>query len=115
MTENKPSISFAGDKPRSLTIDLEWPLQLADGRKLEVISLRRLTGGEVATLQTRLMEAEGRDEVMIAAFSDEPAEVIMALDQDDYMAVKAAAFDFLPRRLRQAIEAQAAEADTGEV
>jgi len=113
-TAQAPKIEFA-DKGRSRmkSIDLDWPL-LVDGVTVEAISLRRLTGGEVADLQERMVADGGTDAAMCAQFADQPATVLCALDQDDLEKVKEAVFDFLPHRIREGIEAEAASSRTGD-
>lgn len=92
-------------KPRTASITLEWPLDL-DEVALDVITLRRLTGGEVAALQETMM-AGGSEADMLAAFCDQPADIIAQLDADDYLELKARVVDFLPKRLREMMEAAA--------
>lgn len=95
-------------KPRLKTVQLEWPLEY-EGQSIEQVTLRRLTGGEVAGLQDAMMAEGATDAGMIAAFADQPEAVIAALDADDFYALKDAVVDFLPRRIRQALEAVLAE------
>lgn len=100
------NVHFLDDaRERAKAIKLEWPLRLEDGRVIDEIWLRRLTGREVRGLQEAIMSGGDGDAAVIAAFATEGPEIIGALDQDDFMAVKAAAFDFLPRQIREALEA----------
>lgn len=95
----------ATQKLRLKTIELEWPALLGDGRTITTITLHRLTGGEVAELQEAMTGDNATDAAMIAAFADQPAGVIAALDADDFMELKEAVVDFLPKRIRSALEA----------
>ena len=107
-------MSDAPKKPRSNTLELEWPLDL-DGEMILSITLRSIVGSEVAALQEAMLAEGATDEAMIAAFADQPAEVIGQLDADDFMTLKEMVVDFLPRRIRAALQAaiQAeAEADS---
>ncbi len=104
---------MSDQKLRLKTVPLEWPLEL-DGATVSEITLRRLTGGEVAKLQSAMLDEDASDEAMIAAFADQPAEVIAALDADDFMELKELVVDFLPRRIRAALEAVLLAADQDE-
>lgn len=95
----------ATQKLRLKAIELEWPLDRPDGQTITAITLRRLTGGEVAALQDAMTGDNATDAAMIAAFADQPADVIAALDADDFMELKEAVVDFLPKRIRSALEA----------
>lgn len=110
-----PAVTFSQTgRARSKDIPLEWPV-IVDGVELKHITIRRLTGGEVAGLQERL-EANNTDEALILEFVDQPIEVLNALDQDDIATLGDAVFDFLPRRLRESIEAAAkAQFPTGDL
>ncbi len=99
------TVIHKSDRPRIATIQLEWPLDF-DETALTEISLRRLTGGEVASLQEKMM-AGGSEADMLAAFCDQPADIIAQLDADDYLDLKAKVVDFLPKRLRELMEAEA--------
>lgn len=90
---------------RSKSILLEWPLDLPDGSTLTEITLRRLTGGGVAALQDAMVGDNATDAAMISAFCDQPAEVIARLDADDFLEIKDQVIDFLPKRIRTALEA----------
>ncbi len=94
----------ATPKFRLKTVELEWPLDRPDGETITTITLRRLTGGEVAELQEAMTGDNATDAAMIAAFADQPAAIIAALDADDFMELKEAVVDFLPKRIRSALE-----------
>lgn len=102
--EAAPVIEFANTASRILSVPLEWPL-LIDGESLEAIIVRRLTGREVGELQELMGQESFSDEVMMEFFTDQPQAVIEALDQDDFQSVKAKVLDFLPKRVRDAMEA----------
>lgn len=89
---------------RMATVPLEWPL-LVDGAEVAAVTLRRLSGGEVAALQEKMMGDTPSEEALIASFADQPLSVISALDADDFLALKDRVFDFLPKRIRAALEA----------
>ena len=96
-------MTVAETRARHADYTLEWPIE-HDGQAIETITLRRLTGGEVAGLQERMMGDGASDSAMIAAFADRPAEVIAALDADDFLELKDMVITFLPRRIREAVE-----------
>ncbi len=105
----KPAITFAQKgRSRSKSYELEWPLDIG-GVELTHIEVRRLTGEEVADLQERLSQGGGTNEALIAEFADQPVEVINALDQDDIEELGDMVYDFLPRRMREGMEALAAQ------
>ena len=113
-TTTAPKISFADKgRARMKTIDLDWPV-VVDGVTIEAVTLRRLTGGEVAELQEGIERDGNDDNAMIAQFADQPVQVINALDQDDCEKLKEATFDFLPQSIRAGIEAAAASSPTGD-
>lgn len=96
---------------RMATVALDWPLTV-NGAEVASITLRRLTGGEVAALQEQMLGAAADEPALIAAFADQPSEVIAILDADDFLSLKERVVDFLPRRIRAALEAaMAAEAE----
>jgi hypothetical protein len=101
-----PGVRFAGSRPRGRVLTLEWPIEV-DGRTIPELVLRRLTGAEMADLQD-LMESlttAGKfdDSALFALVADQPPDVIRALDEDDWLALREAALDFLPRRFREAV------------
>lgn len=86
------------------TLTLDWPLSV-NGEEVDKIQMRRLTGGEVAALQDAML-GDGASEVgLVAAFCDQPADVIAQLDADDFLTLKDRVADFLPQRIRRALEA----------
>jgi hypothetical protein len=113
MTENKesapepsapvgPVVSFAGgSRPRTETLVLEWPLEV-EGARIDRIELRRLTGAEMVALQDLVARENFADHDLFALVCDVSAEVIRALDEDDWIALREKALDFLPRRFREA-------------
>lgn len=113
MTEEKQSapepsapaesaVSFAGGpRPRTETLALEWPLEV-DGARIDRIELRRLTGAEMVALQDLVARENFADHDLFALVSDVSPEVIRALDEDDWIALREKALDFLPRRFREA-------------
>lgn len=95
-----PEAASAVDKPvakvlgeRTRTVDLEWPVEF-DGKVWRQITVRRVSGEEVAEF------FRAGDETRLLRMYDCPAEVIAALDADDYAAVNKAVHDFLPRAFR---------------
>ena len=89
---------------RMATVPLEWPVQV-DGAEVAAVTLRRLTGGEVAAIQEQMMGDASSEAALIAAFADQPLDVISGLDADDFLTLKDRVFDFLPKRIRAALEA----------
>ena len=94
---------MAETRARHAEYTLEWPIE-HEGRAIDRITLHHLTGGEVADLQERMIGDGASDAAMIAAFADQPAEVIAARDADDFLELKDMVIGFLPRRIREAVE-----------
>jgi len=115
-TSEAQKIEFAkSEKARFKDVPLEWPL-MVDGVKLSHVTVRRLKAKEVAALQEG-MQGGGIAEVdLVAMFTDQPAEVVGELDQDDLVDIKEVVFGFLPRTVREALEAEikTAELQAGE-
>lgn len=84
-------------------VTLDWPLKV-DGDDVRAIHLHRLTGGEVATLQEAMLGETSSETELIAAFCDQSAAVIAQLDADDFLRLKDRVADFLPQRIRKAME-----------
>jgi len=95
-------VSFVeGPRPRTETVALEWPLEV-DGARIDQIALRRLTGADMVALQDLVAQENFADHDLFALVCDVSAEVIRALDEDDWIALREKALDFLPRRFREA-------------
>lgn len=103
VTAQPNGYSFVPGKERTGTLTLDWPLSAPDGAVISELTLRRLTGAEVAAVQDAIMG--GDESKMLALFTDAPAELIDALDQDDRIELKKRMVDFLPRSLRAVLEA----------
>lgn len=84
----------------SKTIPLTVPVE-HKGKTYSAISLRRLKGRDFVTLQ-RLGDDE--DMGLLTAISDAPREVLEELDADDFVNLTESARDFLPQKLKEAIE-----------
>jgi hypothetical protein len=76
------------------------PRRQRRGQRYEEITVRRMVGAEVIRLSELIM-AEFDDSDLFALVCDTPAVVIRALDQDDWLAVREAVLNFLPRRFRE--------------
>lgn len=96
------SVTFAASDGRTKTVPLEWPI-MVDGKKLESIELRRLTGRDYKALATL---PTGADEslALLAVITGLPAEVVESIDADDFELLSAEAKGFLPRSLLAAVE-----------
>ena len=81
--------------PVTKTIPLEYPVEF-DGKVYTEISLRRMSGTEVAAYITQLAAGERVKPPVI----DVPFEVYDALDDDDLFTIDKAVVDFFPRRFR---------------
>ena len=95
--------SFAPGKPRSRTIDLEWPVEF-EGTVYETITIRRLSAREVADFIESLRDDPNKDEARWPMY-DVPGAVLDALDDDDSLTLNEVALAFLPRRFRAAPDA----------
>jgi hypothetical protein len=95
----EPRLVLDQDRSRVRTVHLEWPVEY-DGRRFDEIIVRRMIGAEVTRLSD-LITSQFDDSDLFALVCDTPAVVIRALDQDDWLAVREAVLDFLPRRFRE--------------
>src|SRR4051812_3697995 len=101
--ETKPASDAAPVKaaPRIIgdrhfrAVPLEWPIE-HDGKVIDSITVRRMTGAEVSAFVAAMRE---NPEGARLSMYDVPHEVIDALDADDYAAIQKAVNDFLPRVL----------------
>jgi hypothetical protein len=94
-----PKLLVDVDRSRTRTVLLEWPVEY-DGRRFDEIVVRRMIGAEVTRLSD-LITSQFDDSDLFALVCDTPAVVIRALDQDDWLALREAVLDFLPRRFRE--------------
>jgi hypothetical protein len=92
----KAAPRIIGDK-HFRAVPLEWPIE-HDGRVIDKITVRRMTGAEVSAFIATLRD---NPEAARLSMYDVPHEVIDALDADDYAAIQKAVNDFLPRALRE--------------
>ncbi|MGR3486038.1 MAG: hypothetical protein ACU0BF_11885 [Paracoccaceae bacterium] len=104
-----PRIEFARPADRMKVVQLEYPLTV-DGAAVDAVIVRRLNGAQVTALLDALQAGGMTDNGMVAALTDQDVAVIDALDADDLAVLREAVFDFLPRTVRQGIEAVAREA-----
>lgn len=95
--------TFKSEVGRTKTVALEWPL-VVDGVEVTHVTLRRLTGGEVAAFMKAVQEQDKDSPNPMWPNVDVSQEVYDAFDDDDRLKVDEAAMDFLPRRLRQVAE-----------
>lgn len=99
-TSTSPKIEFApNDRPRFKAVPLDFPL-LVDGETVDAITVMRKTAREVGELQDAMGENGFQFERLMASFTDQPQEVLDALDQDDHMEVSETVLDFLPEKMR---------------
>lgn len=98
--------TFVGNRARSRTIPLEWPL-LWQGQLFEAVVVTRPTTGQVSEYFDRLMaQTEASAALRFPVFYDVsgapvPDMVMDALDPDDSDRLMEALSDFLPGRLRR--------------
>lgn len=95
----KPAPEFIGNKNRSVTILLEYPLAY-DGIEYHEVTLSRVRGVDLQ----RVDEHEDQTLQLLHLVTGLPHKVIEALDAEDYAEINAVGADFLPRRLLQAAE-----------
>lgn len=93
----KPVAKIVTTIPREKQIALTYPVEF-DGQLYEIITIRRITGGEVADYVDRLKEGAR----LMPPVVNCPVEVYEAMDADDQDMVDEAAMDFLPHRLKTA-------------
>jgi hypothetical protein len=106
-TPAAPLIVHLNERDRFRTVPLQWPVKVGDA-ELHSVVIRRLTTREVADFIESLATHKGN--IRFPIFCDErgvliPNEVWDQLDDDDVAALEEASADFLPRRLRQALDA----------
>lgn len=94
-------VSFVSAAGRAGSVPLAHPIDV-DGVRIDALALRRLTGGEVAALADAMTAASFDDFDLFACITDQPPYVLRALDGDDWLALREAGLDFLPRRFRVA-------------
>lgn len=105
VSAEKPVAKIVTKVPREKVIPLEFPVEF-NGDLYDEIKVRRLTGAEVARYYEMVQEGYRSPRPPTV---DCPDEVYDALDDDDRYTVEAAAIDFLPRRLREGIDALTSE------
>lgn len=101
----KPVARIVTKLPREKLIPLQFEVEF-NGDLYTDIRVRRLTGAEVA-LYYEQVQAGYRSARPPTV--DCPDEVYDAIDDDDRYDVEAAAIDFLPRRLKEGIDALTSE------
>lgn len=94
------ALDFVDRKARD--VPLQYPFVL-DGRRISVITVRRLLTAQVAVLCQGGKAPDPFD--CYAVMTGLPAPVLRGLDGDDGQAVAEAAYDFLPLLLRAAFSA----------
>lgn len=103
----KPEPRYVGGKLREKRVELEWPVE-HDGKLYEAITVRRMTGQQVADFLDQLAQIKDEDEKARLHFpmlyhddgAAVPQAVIEFLDDDDAGTVAEVQQDFLPRRFR---------------
>lgn len=93
-----PAFVVEGDRRRSETVQLEWPVEF-DGRVYRSIMISRMTAAQVDAFTEEARANAGA--ARLPMFSC-PHEVIDALDADDAARVNEVVLRFLPRALRPA-------------
>lgn len=101
----KPVARIVTKLPREKVIPLEFPVEF-DGKMIEAITVRRLSGSEVQAYIESVQVGYRSTRVPTI---DCPDEVFEAMDDDDRYTVEVAALDFLPRRLREQVDALISE------
>ena len=114
-TANSPP-AFADPAGRIRSFPLKWPVIL-NGRTYSEIVLARLTVKEVAEFYEKLKSAPKTDDVAWPIYRDAegaplPQAVLDALEDDDGFKIEMAVRDFLPARLRAALDGASAQEPT---
>lgn len=101
----RPVAKIVTNIPREKVITLDFPVEFAGDLYTE-IKVKRLSGTEVALYYEQVQSGyrSARPPTV-----DCPDEVYRELDDDDRYTLEAAAIDFLPRRLREVIDALTSE------
>ena len=99
----KPAVRWLTDKKRVESYALAYPFEL-DGVEYRTITIKRLTGAEVAAFMEKMRDAPQGTSLRYPLFFVERVEISdaawAALDDDDRLALEAIASDFLPARFR---------------
>jgi hypothetical protein len=96
-----PEAKIVSAIPRSKEIALDWPVEF-DGKMYDAITVRRVSAAEVSTYVSLI--SQGDPAAAKLPTIDCPLEVWRALDADDAAKVEEACVDFLPLRLKSALE-----------
>lgn len=94
-----PTLVAPDGVSRTKLMLLTWPVQIGDQR-IDTLTIRRLTGRDFGRL-TRLPEGD-ESTALAALMTDQPIDVIAALDADDFANLTEACQDFLPSLMRAA-------------
>lgn len=111
VAEPRPQVAvleFAEPHKREATVALDYPF-MWEGQRIDSVKVRRL----ISAIYGRWDTSTGDTDDLYGLMCGLPGAVIRGMDTDDRTAIAEAAFPFLPRALRQAIESSAG-ADTGE-
>lgn len=101
-------LEFVEPHKREVAVALDHPF-MWEGQRIDSVKVRRL----VSAVYGRWDTSTGDTDDLYGLMCGLPGAVIRGMDTDDRHAIAEAAFPFLPRALRQAIESSAG-ADTGE-
>lgn len=101
-------LDFVEPHRREVAVSLEHPF-IWEGQRVDGVKVRRL----ISAIYGQWDASAGDTDDLYGLMCGLPGPVIRGLDADDRRAIAEAAFPFLPRALRQAIESSAG-ADSGE-
>jgi hypothetical protein len=103
VNDDKPQ--FVGKRERSRVITLDDPIRFK-GKVYEKITVRRLTGAQVADWSEAVRDKKDADlgNVVDEEGNPVPKEVLDSLDADDDQAVGEAISDFLPRQFSKSLD-----------
>lgn len=96
-SQHVATLAFTGT--RGTTIPLAFPFSL-DGNEITQIEVQRLSIAQIDQLVASKLHGD-LDEI-VAAMTSLPAAVLRGLDAEDGQTLRAVAYDFLPRFLREA-------------
>ncbi|WP_296579594.1 hypothetical protein [Xanthobacter sp.] len=98
--EPRPAAALVFQERATKVVTLSFPFTW-EGRLVSAVTVRRLITAEVATLTAGGTPPDAFE--AYAAMTGLPATVLRGMDADDGLAVTEAAFDFLPRLLRDVL------------
>lgn len=102
--KDKPTSTarLVGNRSLTKVVKLEYPVEF-EGKIYDTLTVRRVKGKDFKVI-ARLPDSEEEDVALSVLLTGAPEEVIREMDGDDYVALQETIRDFLPRKLRTAVQ-----------